>query len=397
MSFFKKYIKIETKYTSEKYSILLEIFNIKLKFGIYYPLLNKWYCKFFGIKTLLIIRFDGVGDYILTRPFFKYLRNSKRFKDYKIIFIGSPDFVELSKKYDSDYIDCFVSVNIKNKIEREKLMKLAKKMRVTCIINPCDSKVNKYDEKFISAIKADTKICNNGFFAKYDFNKKPKNVKNILKTYNCVIDTNKNPVLVLENNRLFFEKIIGEPIDEILDLCDIDTFEKDFLSVNFDYILISHFARSETRTYGKENFSKIIDYINEKYKMPVVILGSFYEKQEAESIRNLCKQPEMVHNFAGKLSISETLIFIKNAKLLVANETGTVHIAKNFKTKTLCISNGSYMSTFQPYSESFMHYVYPDNIEELLEENKDKYGNLIDYDINNISPEKVVKKLEEIM
>lgn len=70
MSFFKKYIKIETKYTSEKYSILLEIFNIKLKFGIYYPLLNKWYCKFFGIKTLLIIRFDGVGDYILTRPFF---------------------------------------------------------------------------------------------------------------------------------------------------------------------------------------------------------------------------------------------------------------------------------------------------------------------------------------
>lgn len=97
MNFLKKYIKIETKYTSEKYSILLEIFNISLKFGIYYPLLNKWYCKFFGIKTLLIIRLDGIGDYILTRPFFKNLRNSKRFKDYKIIFVGSPDFVELSK------------------------------------------------------------------------------------------------------------------------------------------------------------------------------------------------------------------------------------------------------------------------------------------------------------
>lgn len=218
-----------------------------------------------------------------------------------------------------------------------------------------------------------------------------------MKTYNCVIDTNKNPVFVLENNRLFFEKIIGEPINEVLDLCDADNFEKDFLAANFDYILISPFARAQTRTYGKENFSKIIDYINEKYKMPVVILGSFSEKQEAESIRNMCKQPELVHNFAGKLSISETLIFIKNAKVLIANETGTVHIAKNFKTKTLCISNGSYMSTFQPYSESFMHYVYPDNIEELLEENKDKYGELIDYDINNISPEKVIRKLEEIM
>lgn len=112
MNFLKKYIKIEAKNTSDKPEILLEFFNIKFRHRLSHPLLNKHFCDFFGIKTLLIIRFDGIGDFILTRPFFKYLRNCKRFKDYKIIFIGKPEFVELAKKYDNEYIDYFISANI---------------------------------------------------------------------------------------------------------------------------------------------------------------------------------------------------------------------------------------------------------------------------------------------
>lgn len=397
MNFLKKYIKIEAKNTSDKPEILLEFFNIKFRHRLSHPLLNKHFCDFFGIKTLLIIRFDGIGDFILTCPFFKYLRNCKRFKDYKIIFIGKPEFVELAKKYDNEYIDYFISANIWKVAEKKDLMKLAKKMNVTCIINPYDSKTgNAHIERFLAKIKADTKICNFGFFANQDMSKDEKKVKKVLKNYDCIINTHANPYNVLENNRLFFEKVTGEPIDEIPNLCDVDNFENGFFTANFDYVLFSPFSMSPVRTYSKENFSKIINFVIEKYKMPVIILGSLGEKQKAEDIRNMCINPDMVHNFAGKLSINESLLFIKNAKLLIANETGTVHIAKNFKIKTLCISNGSYMSTFQPYSEPFMHYVYPDNIEEILKDNPD-YGNLIYYDINNIAPEKVIKKLEEIM
>ena len=101
------------------------------------------------------------------------------------------------------------------------------------------------------------------------------------------------------------------------------------------------------------------------------------ERTCAEYIRSLCINPQMVYNMAGELTINESALLIKNAKLLIANETGTVHIAKNFRTTTICISNGSYMNTFQPYSEKYINYVYPDNIEQILK-NYDETVLLID-------------------
>lgn len=70
MNMLKRFIKIEAKYTAEKAEVLFEIFKIKFRHTIFHPYLNKSFCKYFGIKTLLICRFNGIGDYLLTRPFF---------------------------------------------------------------------------------------------------------------------------------------------------------------------------------------------------------------------------------------------------------------------------------------------------------------------------------------
>lgn len=395
MNFWKKYIKSEIIYSPEKAIISFEFFKIKIKHKVLQPLFNKAFCKYAGIKTLLIVRFDGIGDYILTRSFFKDLRKSEKYKDYKIIFAGRPEFVELAKKYDCEYIDYFVSANIVDLAERKAFIKRAKKWYVDCVINPYGSKLRCDIEKLVSRIKANIKICNYDYFSECDKKYNPKLVNKVLKKYNKVISTSIEPIFVWECNRLFFEKIISESINEISDLCDLESSEKKFLIPSCDYILVSPFANSAS-TYSPENFVKIINFVNKKYNIPVIILGTFAEKERAQNIRNMCSNPNMVYNFAGKFSISETCLFIKNAKLLIANETGTVHIAKNFKTKTVCISNGSYMFTFWPYSTPFMHYVYPDNMEEIL---KNKINNryLAEYDINNIPPEKVMKKVEEIM
>ncbi len=398
MNTYKKFIKIEAKYTAEKAEVLFEIFKIKFKHTIFHPFLNKSFCNYFGIKTLLICRFGGIGDYLLIRPFFKYLRNCEKFKDYKIIFAGRSEFIDLAKKYDDEYIDDYLCVNLTKSTPKSAIKKvLAKNIGVTCLINPTDPKYRtKGVYNFVSLIRAKQKICNNGFFAQADLRENKKYVKKVLNSYTDVIDTNKEPVFVLENNKLFFEKVIGEKISEVNDLCDINVFEDNIFSINFKYIIISPFSNSKIRTYGQVNFAKIINFVNEELNIPVIILGSYAEKESAEIMRGMCKKPEMVTNLAGKLSINEAVFYIKNAKLLIANETGTVHIAKNVKTKTLCISNGSYMGTFQPYLMPFMHYVYPDNIDEVLK-NDDKYGKATDYDINLIPPEKVIEKIKSII
>ena len=395
---FFKYISIEIEYTDEKANIICKFFNkIKIRHKLFNPLLNKFFCKLTNIKTLLIVRFDGIGDFLLTRPFFKNIKESAKFKDYKIIFMGKPDFVDLAKKYDYEYIDSFIGLNIDIPLDRKILKKLAKKSYADYLINPCDHKCNKHLENFVATIKAKNKICHKGFFSYYDIksNNKLRTI-NCLKKYNRIIDTGENVRFVLDKNKLFFEKIINEKIQEVPDLIDLNNIVNDIVSVNFDYILISPFSRSEIRTYSPENFGKIINYIIQNLNIPVIIMGSIFENKSAEYIRNLCINPQMVYNMAGQLTINESALLIKNAKLLIANETGTVHIAKNFRTTTICISNGSYMNTFQPYPEKYMNYIYPDNIEQILTNNDDA-GTLIDYDINKIDPNKVINKIKEIM
>ncbi len=80
------------------------------------------------------------------------------------------------------------------------------------------------------------------------------------------------------------------------------------------------------------------------------------------------------------------------------SETGTVHIAQNYGVKTVCISNGSFMNTFQPYpkEESFVTYVYPDNIENYIRENN-RQGQHINFDINTIDYKKVTDTISEVM
>ena len=391
-----KYISIEIEYTDEKANVICKLFNkIKIKHKFFNPLLNKFFCKLANINTLLIVRFDGIGDFLLTRPFFKSLKESTKFKDYKIIFVGSPDFVDLAKKYDDEYIDLFMRFNIDNPLDRKNLNKLAKKSYVDYIINPCDAKCNKYLEDFITIIKAKNKIGHKGFFCYYELNKQTV-AKNCLKKYNRIIDTGENVRFVLDKNKIFFEKIINEEIQEVPDLIDLNNIVNNIVSVNFDYVLISPFSRSKIRTYSPENFGKVINYIIQNLNIPVYILGSMQERKCAEYIRSLCINPQMVYNMAGELTINESALLIKNAKLLIANETGTVHIAKNFRTTTICISNGSFMNTFQPYSEKYINYVYPDNIEQILK-NYDVPGEQIDYDINKINPNKVINKIKEII
>ena len=56
------------------------------------------------------------------------------------------------------------------------------------------------------------------------------------------------------------------------------------------------------------------------------------------------------------------------------------------------------MNTFQPYpkEESYITYVYPDNIYEYIAKNNNE-GYEIEYDINNINPKKVINAIEEVL
>ncbi|MDW8465862.1 MAG: hypothetical protein RML35_06685 [Chloroherpetonaceae bacterium] len=77
--------------------------------------------KSFVPKTLLILRLDEIGDYVLFRNFLKEIRESERFKDYKITLCGNAAWKDLAEAFDKESVDEFIwiSKSVKRGIEFE--------------------------------------------------------------------------------------------------------------------------------------------------------------------------------------------------------------------------------------------------------------------------------------
>ena len=59
-------------------------------------------------KSLLLIRLDAIGDYVLFRNFIQILKNSEKYKDYSITLVGNPIWKNLSEEIDISFIDRFI-------------------------------------------------------------------------------------------------------------------------------------------------------------------------------------------------------------------------------------------------------------------------------------------------
>lgn len=59
-------------------------------------------------KSLLLIRLDAIGDYVLFRNFIEVLKKSEKYKDYSITLLGNIAWKNLQEELDGEFIDNFI-------------------------------------------------------------------------------------------------------------------------------------------------------------------------------------------------------------------------------------------------------------------------------------------------
>ena len=59
-------------------------------------------------KSLLLVRLDAIGDYVLFRNFIKLLKKNQKYNDYTITLLGNSVWKNLSKELDYEYVDDFI-------------------------------------------------------------------------------------------------------------------------------------------------------------------------------------------------------------------------------------------------------------------------------------------------
>jgi ADP-heptose:LPS heptosyltransferase len=354
------------------------------------------------LNTLLIVRLDGIGDYILFRNFIEILKKSKKYCNYKITLCGNIIWKDLAETYDKSFLDNFIWIDRRkfnwNPIYRFKILRYINQYGFEIAIQPTYSRRFFHGDSIIKASGAKERIGSEG-----DLTAITKRLKNISDGYYTkLLSVKKESIFEFYRNKEFFEYILGEKIKLSGPNFKVNN-ETTKVFLNNPYAVIFPGVGSKLRRWQPEKFAKIADYIYEKYGLEVLIAGSRKDNFLTSRIINMSKNAKII-DITGVTMLTELVQIIKNAKILVSNETCAVHIAAAVGTKTICISMGFRFGRFDPYPKEIFNkvfYVYPNIIQKKIYDYKyliEKYRySLPPSTIDTIPVHKVKESISDLM
>jgi lipopolysaccharide heptosyltransferase I len=122
--------------------------------------------------------------------------------------------------------------------------------------------------------------------------------------------------------------------------------EKHHISPENYAVLVPGSAHDDKR-WPIERFAELAEKISSQFELPIVATGDEGEAALVEKLKDISKVP--VVNIAGKTSLSELVVLLKNAKLVVSNDTGPGHIAAALGTPLVLMFSWSNPARIAPY------------------------------------------------
>jgi ADP-heptose:LPS heptosyltransferase len=127
--------------------------------------------------------------------------------------------------------------------------------------------------------------------------------------------------------RIFISEKIKKKTEKLLADENIGT-EKAWVSIN-------PFSRWAYKEWDMDKWRQLIIFIWQKYKMPVVIIGSTAEKQRADALTATDRSP--IYDLAGKTTLREMAALLQMSRLHIGVDSAAPHIATAVGTPTLTI------------------------------------------------------------
>ncbi len=352
--------------------------------------------------TLLIIRLDSIGDYIVFRNFLSAVKNSEQYRGYKITLCGNIIWKNLAENLDKIFVDNFIWIDRKKfykKIKyRYKILREICKNGYEVVIETTYTREILFGDSIVKASRARVKIGSEGALDKHA---KWKRELISDKYYTKLLPAGNDNLFEFYRNKEFFQHLLNTEPNIKDTKIDLSGYKLKF-NLPAKYVVIFPGSSDVKRRWSAENFSVIANYIIKRYSLKIVIPLSGNEAKITSSItKNL--PAESFIDLTGQTDLTGLAKVLQSALFLITNDTSAMHFAAAVKTKFICISNGSYFGRFHPYpAEIFSgaHYVYPDEIMKNLNNHDElsrqyRFGS--DLDINSISPAFVISLINKLI
>lgn len=301
-------------------------------------------------KKLLIVKVDGIGDYILFRNFIKPIAESTLYHSFEIYMLCHFSWIELARHLDSKYIQEFISFDTE-KYRKDLWYKYSLEANLNrysfdTIIQPTYSR-NFLVDCLINCIHAENKIAYDG-----DLNNISLEQKSISdKFYTKLIALNDIYLFEFYRNKLFCEQLLGK----ILDSGRTEIILKEFIEPPFDnYVVFVIGAGHKKRKWSLDNYIETAKHLH-SLGYSVVLCGHNNELADTVYFENFFGKQYI--NLVGKTSLIDMLSIFRKSKFIVSNDTGLAHMSIALKKQTFILSNGNHFGRFVPYPKEYEQYV----------------------------------------
>lgn len=353
-------------------------------------------------KSLLIIRLDSIGDYVLVQNFFNLLRTDSPYKDFNITLCGNVIWKDLAEYCNKEVFDRFIWVDKKkfkwNIFYKYRLLKNIYQSGYESAVETTFSREILFGDAIIKASKAKERIGSTGSLEDYVKWKRKFLTDNY---YTKLITQSDDSLFEFYRNKEFFEKLFHTKFHLTKPSLNFNDVKAE-LQTDRDFILIVPGSQVPEKRWSVENFSELIKEILANYHYEIILTGSASEKSITRKISDNANSHKVL-DIAGRTSLIQFGKLISMAKLLISNDTSAIHFAAAVNTPFICISNGNQFGRFHPYPEEMnvkAIFIYPEEMSNFLSginELKGKYGLGSDLNINTISKEKVIEAVKKFI
>ncbi|MEO7214161.1 glycosyltransferase family 9 protein [Mucilaginibacter sp.] len=292
-------------------------------------------------KTLLIIKNDGIGDYILFRNCFQFLKRSEKYKGYKIYVLANMSSKELALHLDTDTVSRFFwyADGFFLKWDLISLLLALQRLRPQSVFYTNYSRRYQTDW-LVNKIVAKHKIGIDGDTVNEMAEEKTKSDR----FYTQLLKTTHHPQHEFVRNRQMCEALTGEACNITKPYIDTQKLN----STQHNSVVMFIGGSTSDKRWPVYHVAEFCKTVISKQRTNIILAGGLNDVSDAEKIQELVAWPQLSSK-VGLLSLTELAGLLAGASLLVSNDTMAVHLAVAVDIPVVCIAKGDLFARFAPY------------------------------------------------
>jgi ADP-heptose:LPS heptosyltransferase len=291
-------------------------------------------------KTLLLIRLDDIGDYLLFRNQLRVYKNSSRWMDHKITLLGNESWQDLFTLLDKDAVDDTMWVNKNRYFEsadyRMEIWKRLRENSFETVIAPSRTRPLLVDDLCMLAAAPLNSLGSENTTVHASWSRVSDGL------YTSLFKPSHALMHEFHFNAEFAEWACG-----IRYSGNRPRIEHRFpRPVAGPYIICFVGASARSKRWPIKRWIEFIALHRREYFSKIFLAGN--SKAEREMVRIIQKRTG-VDSIAGRVALSELLHWVAGADAVVTNDTMAAHMGASLGTPTVIIANGLNYMRFSEY------------------------------------------------